>query len=941
MYSNLPVPAQLAALFDAHEAISGVPEGDLSILDGRIDGTAVLVVAFDYATSFGSMGTREAAQIVYALHAARRSGQPLVFLINTSGVRVTEGNHGIAALRSILRAGLDACLDGVPMLALIARHCFGGGSVLASLCEQRVVNASSLFGMSGPKLIEQISGAADLVASDKAAVAALLGGTARAATSAGFRLVDDDPAHYRTALVEWLARPHRQPPMLAQCVAMAEELRDRLRNAGRWQSGTTIRPWGSAALGAVVQRLIRRRSALERSGAFVKAMSAGGESGALLGLIRCAYADAVDTLHMIDAALDLPSTVERLVILLDCESHAAASADERVVFSEYLGALSVVLRLLHRRGVSVELVVIGESGGGIFAALSGAAGTVSMLSSARMRVLPTAAMAAINKTEDAGKTTPAHALETGAVDQVLDDTQPPLPMRDNDNFYAALVRSRADDVDRVCLETESGETYTFADLDRLSAQYAHALLALGCARDDRVAVQVEKSAHALALFLACLRAGLIYLPLNTAYQRAELSHFLADAQPKVFVCAQSAVESMRSFARSLDIPRVEGMDASGGGSLTQLAAAKPHSFATVYRSADDIATIMYTSGTTGRSKGAMISHRAAYFCADGLAKHWGFKPHDVLLHALPIFHAHGLFISSCVALISGGTLLFHRKFDLDATLQALPRVTAMMAVPTFYHRLLSDDRLTADLCSHIRLFTSGSAALSAQVHQAFVDRVGHPILERYGATETMILTSNPLHGERRPGSVGMPLPGVELRIAGEDDMPLPKGKIGMIQVRGPGLFSGYWQLPEKTAEAFSADGFFRTGDLGSESEDGYVTITGRAKDMIISGGYNVYPIEIESVLNTHDAVSEAAVIGVPHADFGEAVTAIVTLRPGAPHPVTGEELIAWVRARLANYKVPKFVAIVDQLPRNAMGKMQKNTLRETYAHLGQSAAAKA
>jgi len=500
------------------------------------------------------------------------------------------------------------------------------------------------------------------------------------------------------------------------------------------------------------------------------------------------------------------------------------------------------------------------------------------------------------------------------------------------NFFASFERACERDPSAPCIETDAGVVHSYADIDRMSARFAHALQSLGCRPDDRVAVQVEKSAQALALFLGSLRAGLIYLPLNTAYKSTELTHFLSDAQPRVFVCSEDAREAMREFAVSLGVSRVEGMGPDGLGSMTSLAATQPGTFATVRRAPEDIATIMYTSGTTGRSKGAMLSCRAVNSCAEGLVDHWEFDARDVLLHALPIFHVHGLFVSTCVALRAGARLLFHRRFDIDAVLAALPRATVMMAVPTFYHRLLSDDRFTRDACRTMRLFTSGSAPLTAQVHTAFRERTGHEVLERYGATETMILTSNPLHGERRPGSVGLPLPGVELRISDKDDHPLPRGEIGMIQVRGPGLFSGYWRLPEKSAEDMTPDGFFRTGDLGEQSDDGYVTITGRAKDLIISGGYNVYPVEVEFVLDSHEAVAESAVIGIPHPDFGEAVAAVVTLRPGGA-AVTSPELISWIKPRIANYKVPKQLVIVAQLPRNALGKVQKNVLRETFETL--------
>jgi malonyl-CoA/methylmalonyl-CoA synthetase len=513
-----------------------------------------------------------------------------------------------------------------------------------------------------------------------------------------------------------------------------------------------------------------------------------------------------------------------------------------------------------------------------------------------------------------------------------------MPVRDNANFYSRLRDARSANMSAACLETGSGAVYSFEQLDRLSARYAHALVALGCERGDRVAVQVEKSAQALALFLACLRAGLVYLPLNTAYQTSEVSHCLADAQPTVFICREEHRSALADLAHSLGVPGIEGLDQQGNGSFAALAAGRPESFETVHSQPTDTASIMYTSGTTGRAKGAMLSHRSVSFCAEGLSAFWGFTGEDVLLHALPIFHGHGLFVSTCVALMSGARLLFHSKFDVDAVIAALPRATVMMGVPTFYHRLLADARFGRESCKTLRLFTSGSAPLSAQMHQAFFERCGHPILERYGMTETMILTSNPLHGERRPGSVGLPLPGVALRIADQDDRPLGVGQVGMIQVRGDGLFSGYWRMEDKTAQEFTADGFFRTGDLGTRSDDGYISITGRAKDLIITGGYNVYPAEVEQLLDAHPAVSESAVIGVPHPDFGEAVTAVVIVRAEHEREGVASTLTQWLKARLANYKVPKQILVVEQLPRNTMGKVQKNVLREMFAHPAKPAA---
>jgi malonyl-CoA/methylmalonyl-CoA synthetase len=503
-------------------------------------------------------------------------------------------------------------------------------------------------------------------------------------------------------------------------------------------------------------------------------------------------------------------------------------------------------------------------------------------------------------------------------------------MLSNQNFYTLFSDHLGAAPSAPCIETEAGEVLDRAWLERLSARYANFLIGLGCVPSDRVAVQVDKSPQALALYLACVRAGLCFLPLNTAYRPAELSHLLADAAPKVFVCRPVDFDAMQDLSREVGVAQVLSLDECGDGSFKTGADGCVEMFQTVHRDGDDTAALLYTSGTTGRPKGAIISHRAMTYCAITLGRAWQFSRDDVLLHTLPIFHGHGLFISSNVALAAGARLIFHRRFDVSAIIAAMTRATVFMAVPTYYHRLLADERLNADACRSLRLFTSGSAPLSAEVHREFELRTGHSIVERYGATETMILCANPIDGERRPGSVGRPLPGVELRIADEHDLPLPDGEIGMIEVRGPGLFSGYWNMPEQTAKEFTFDGFFRTGDLGRIDNDGYISITGRSKDLIISGGYNVYPAEVEAVINEHAAIRESAVIGVPHADFGEAVVAVVIASD--PHrPPDPTDIMQLVKGRLANFKVPKHVAVVADLPRNAMGKVQKNQLRTSFA----------
>ncbi|WP_198083923.1 AMP-binding protein [Variovorax sp. E3] len=499
-------------------------------------------------------------------------------------------------------------------------------------------------------------------------------------------------------------------------------------------------------------------------------------------------------------------------------------------------------------------------------------------------------------------------------------------MSDEGNFYDLFARHVREDPGAPCLETPDGEVWTRRRMDAQSARYANALAQAGCTPGDRVAVQVEKSPQALALYLACVRAGYVFLPLNTAYQPAELAYLISDAQPRVFIHHGDRPEVLERLDPGKTPSRVFSFDAHGAGSLERLFAPGGDVFRTVPCHGDEVAALLYTSGTTGRPKGAMLSHRAMSHSALTLMGQWQFSQADVLLHALPIFHGHGLFISSNVALVAGARLLFQPRFDAGEIVAALPRATVFMGVPTYYHRLLADDRLTPASCDRIRLFTSGSAALSAEIHSDFETRTGHRIVERYGATETMILCSNPLDGERRPGSVGLPLPGVELRIADAEDQSLPTGTIGMIQVRGPGLFNGYWALPEQTRQEFSADGYFRTGDLGCFAADGYVAITGRAKDLIISGGYNVYPAEVETAIDEVGNVLESAVVAMSHPDFGEAVVAfVVPVDPATPP--TPIQIIQWCKARLANYKVPKQVHIVGKLPRNTMGKILKAQLR--------------
>ncbi|MBI3528754.1 MAG: malonyl-CoA synthase [Betaproteobacteria bacterium] len=494
------------------------------------------------------------------------------------------------------------------------------------------------------------------------------------------------------------------------------------------------------------------------------------------------------------------------------------------------------------------------------------------------------------------------------------------------NFYAAVAAPIDSGRERIFLETDDGQTYTRADLARESARLARMMVNAGAVRGDRIAVQVDKSPASLFLYLGCLRAGLVYLPLNIAYQRGELSYFLEDAQPKVVVCRPQSFELMREISTAH--AQVFTLDEEGGGTLADTAAALPGEFETVDSEPDDLAVIIYTSGTTGRSKGAMVTHRNLQSNARLLVDYWGFSDRDVLLHALPVFHIHGLFVANHCALLSGGKLLWHRKFDTKLVLRDLARATVMMGVPTFYTRLLAEHGFNRDACRNVRLFVSGSAPLQLETFKEFQTRTGQSILERYGMSEAGMICSNPLVGERRGGSVGFPLPGVSVRVADDHDRALPRGEVGGIQIKGENVFAGYWRMPEKTREEFTADGYFRTGDVGTFDTNGYVSIVGRAKDLIISGGYNVYPKEIELALDALPGVTESAVIGIPHPDFGEAVAAVVVARKDAK--LDPAALIAELKKNFASYKVPKRVYLVEDLPRNAMGKVQKALLRERY-----------
>lgn len=504
----------------------------------------------------------------------------------------------------------------------------------------------------------------------------------------------------------------------------------------------------------------------------------------------------------------------------------------------------------------------------------------------------------------------------------------------NQSLFAEVGKHLPSDLSKPFIRTPDGGGYSYADMLRSTSQFAHALLELGVQPGDRVAVQVDKSPETVMLYLAVLRVGAVYLPLNSGYTGDELRYFLDDAEPSLFVCAPAFEAQARELAQASGVASVATLGDQGDGSLMDAVHGKPGRFVDVPRASSELAAILYTSGTTGRSKGAMISHGNLVSNARALVDAWQITDQDWLLHALPIFHIHGLFVAINSLLMAGGSMLFLNKFDAAELLRLLPQVNLLMGVPTFYTRLLDQSGLTREAVAHMRLFISGSAPLTAETHKAFSERTGMAILERYGMTETGMNTSNPLDGERIAGTVGFPLPGVELRITDPgvaEATLLPQGEPGMIEVRGPNVFQGYWRMPEKTAEELRADGYFMTGDIGFIDDKGYVQIVGRNKDMIISGGFNVYPKELEEILDTLPGVAESAVIGVPHPDFGEGVTAVLVAGKGAAP--TEEQVLAALDGKLARFKQPKRVMVVDALPRNVMGKVQKNVLREQFKAL--------
>ena len=506
----------------------------------------------------------------------------------------------------------------------------------------------------------------------------------------------------------------------------------------------------------------------------------------------------------------------------------------------------------------------------------------------------------------------------------------------NQNLFAALRAAFPADLDATAIETADSTTpqfYTWRDLERGTAMLANLIAGLALPEGSRIAVQTEKSVEALMLYLAVLRAGHVYLPLNTAYQAGEITYFIGNAEPAMVVCAGKNFGWVSKIAFLAGTRHVFTLNEDRTGTLLDRAAFQGDQHQPALRRAGDLAAILYTSGTTGRSKGAMLTHGNLLSNAQVLHKAWGWRPDDVLVHALPIFHVHGLFVASHGALLAGAKMVWFGRFDPRAVAARLPQASVFMGVPTLYVRLLGETALTKAACAHMRLFVSGSAPLLIETFKLWQERTGHTILERYGMSETVMLTSNPYQPAtaRRGGTVGPPLPGVGVRVQSDKALPLAAGEIGNIEVKGPNVFKGYWRMPEKTADEFTTDSWFKTGDVGKVDTDGFVTIVGRSKDLIISGGYNVYPAEIEGCINELPGVAESAVVGVPHKDFGEAVLALVVAKPGSM--LDGAAVVAALKSQIANFKVPKQVFVVDELPRNAMGKVQKNLLRDQHQGL--------
>lgn len=889
-FTGATAELRLASLFSPDCCVPLQSASHLQMWRGSVAGRAVLAVATDPRIDKGALGEAECADLRQAIRLAQETEAALVVLIDSAGARLHEGLSIQGALRRLMRDLLDARLAGLPMLALLGRNVFGGASMLAQAASHRCYAPATLLAMTGPRVLQQAGDAYDTV------IAGIDGG-ARSQCGMTEQLIDDTLSSYAGAMQRWVSR-------LGQSADSLENERQQLQQ--RLQS-TTLAPAADIMLDGAVLRC--------------------------RGQVLAGCADAMRLAELIDAAG--PGALQ---LELSYQGHSTALADERALLSQFLMHLAKTIRRRVRSAQPVHLLITSHISGGIYIAAAGAASSVAMAPGSSVRTLPQSSLDEIlsrpGQRDSASSTDDSHiGLDRypalGIADRVFSST----PTAMNANIFATFEGIAREAGDAVFIETPEGQTLTYTGMLALTARYANALQALGVAAGERVAVQVDKSLENLCLYLATVRMGAIYLPLNTGYHTNEVQYFMQDAAPRIFICTPANLASLSALAGANGVAHTLSLADDGSGSFidyVQQQAADASAFETAQSAADDVALIIYTSGTTGRPKGAMLTHANLLSNGRALTRLWEFGRDDVLLHALPLFHAHGLFISSHCALLSASRILFLKKFDAAQVVALLPRATAMVGVPTFYSRLLGQADFNKKSAAGMRLFISGSAPLLAETNSEFLQRSGHVILERYGMTESAIISSNPCSGERRIGSVGHAIEGVEVRITDGDDGALGVDTVGGIQIRGSGVMKGYWRNPEKTAEEFTADGWFRTGDLGTLSADGYLTIVGRAKDLVISGGYNVYPKEVEMAIDALPGVVESAVIGVPDRDFGEAVNAVVVRAAGAQSALNDQAIIQSLKAQMASYKVPKQVHFVSELPRNAMGKVLKNVLRDTY-----------
>ncbi|MFJ3056249.1 AMP-binding protein [Herbaspirillum sp. NPDC087042] len=893
-FIGMPVDARLAALFPPDCRVPLPSASHLRMMHGRAAGRTVLAVATDPIADKGALGLAECQDLRRAIRLAQSSGAVLLLILDSAGAQLYEGLAIQGALRQLMTELLDARLDGMPMLALLGRNVFGGASMIAHAAARRCYSPATLLAMTGPRVVQQ----SDPTVHSVEEVLAVIKGSARSHWGGREQLLDDAAKTYAAAMQHWVGKTtveHTAPDI----------------DDERWQ-------------------LQERLDVVGLGGSATVTLEGSALRAATHAPTGCA--DALQLAQLVDAAGTGP-----LHLHLASNGHSALLADERLLLSQYLMHLARTIRRRVRAGQPVHLHIEGDISGGIYIATAGAASSVNVSATGSVRTLPPAALSEIlahpDRVDASADIDPIRYPALGVADTVSTSLSTIM----NANIFANFEDIARQHPDATCIETPEGQRLTYGAMLALTARYANALRALGVTAGERVAVQVDKSLENFCLYLATLRLGAIYLPLNTAYHPNELQYFMQDAAPHVFICSPTNLATLAPLAAANGVAHSLSLGDDNRGSfidyLNQCATATTE-FDTVHTAADDVALIIYTSGTTGRPKGAMLTHANLLSNGRALTKLWQFTREDVLLHALPLFHAHGLFISSHCTLLSGSSILLLKKFDAAQVVGLLSRATVMVGVPTFYSRLLGQSDFTAASAAAMRLFISGSAPLLAETNSAFLQRCGHVVLERYGMTESAIISSNPCSGERRIGSVGPAIEGVEVRIADADDLPLGFDTVGGIQIRGSGVMKGYWRNPQKTADEFSADGWFRTGDLGTLSDDGYLTIVGRAKDLVISGGYNVYPKEVEMAIDALPGVLESAVIGVPDRDFGEAVNAVVVLAPTTGEPghdgINDQSIIQSLKAQMASYKVPKHVHFVTELPRNAMGKVLKNVLRDTY-----------